>query len=148
MALDFDAVAVALAARYAPGVMSPPAGQAALRLSTATMPQQVTVTPVILVFPDSGTFEYGSSTRQGDALFKLQFLYSMGVDMARDSVALRKWAGVLADQLRGAAQLGGIVASARVSGWRTVKITYGGDEFNGIELDVAIVTTEAWTATS
>ena len=148
MAIDFDAIATALAARYAPGLMSPPSGLGALRLSTATLPQQVSVTPAVLVFPDSGTLEYGSSTRQGDALMKLQFLYSMGVDMARDSVALRKWLGVLLDQLRGAAQLGGIVASARVTGWRTVKITYGGDDFNGIELDVAVVTTEAWTATS
>lgn len=148
MAIDFDAIATALAARYAPGLMSPPSGLGALRLSTATLPQQVSVTPAVLVFPDSGTLEYGSSTRQGDALMKLQFLYSMGVDMARDSVALRKWLGVLLDQLRGAAQLGGIVASARVTGWRTVKITYGGDDFNGIELDVAVVTTEAWTATA
>jgi len=148
MAIDFDAIATALAARYAPGLMSPPSGLGALRLSTATLPQQVSVTPAVLVFPDSGTLEYGSSTRQGDALMKLQFLYSMGVDMPRDSVALRKWLGVLLDQLRGAAQLGGIVASARVTGWRTVKITYGGDDFNGIELDVAVVTTEAWTATA
>jgi len=148
MAIDFDAIATALAARYAPGLMSPPSGLGALRLSTATLPQQVSVTPAVLVFPDSGTLEYGSSTRQGDALMKLQFLYSMGVDMARDSVALRKWLGVLLDQLRGAAQLGGIVASARVTGWRTVKITYGGGDFNGIELDVAVVTIEAWTATA
>ena len=148
MAIDFDAIATALAARYAPGLMSPPSGLGALRLSTATLPQQVSVTPAVLVFPDSGTLEYGSSTRQGDALMKLQFFYSMGVDMPRDSVALRKWLGVLLDQLRGAAQLGGIVASARVTGWRTVKIAYGGDDFNGIELDVSVVTTEAWTATA
>jgi hypothetical protein len=148
MAIDFDAIATALAARYAPGLMSPPSGLGALRLSTATLPQQVTVTPAILVFPDAGTFEYGASTRQGEAMFRLQFFYSMGVDMARDSVALRKWAGVLCDQLRGAAQLAGIVASARVSSWKTAKLTYAGDEFNGIELDVTIVTTEAWTATS
>ena len=148
MALDFDAIATALAARYAPGLMTPPSGLGAVRLSTADLPQQVTVTPAVLVFPDSGTLEYGSSTRQGDAVMRLQFLYSMGVDMKRDSIALRKWLGVLLDQLRGAAQLGGIVASARVTGWRTVKITYGGDDFNGIELDVAVVTTEAWTATA
>jgi len=148
VALDFDAIAAALAARYAPGLMTPPSGLGAVRLSTADLPQQVTVTPAVLVFPDSGTLEYGSSTRQGDAVMRLQFLYSMGVDMKRDSIALRKWIGVLLDQLRGAAQLGGIVASARVTGWRTVKITYGGDDFNGIELDVAVVTTEAWTATA
>jgi hypothetical protein len=148
MALDFDAIATALAARYAPGLMSPPSGLGALRLSTATMPQQMSVTPAILVFPDSGTFEYGASTRQGEASFRLNFYYSMGVDMARDSVALRKWVGVLCDQLRGAAQLGGIVASARVSGWKTVKLTYGGDDFNGIELDVTVVTAEPWTATA
>ena len=147
--VDFDAIAIALAARYAPGLMSPPSGQAVLRLSTADLPQQVTVTPAILVFPpNTGTLEYGASTRQGESGFKLQFFYSMGVDMKRDSVALRKWLGVLLDQLRGAAQLGGIVASARVDAWRTAKLTYGGDEFNGIELDVTIVTAEAWTATS
>ena len=145
---DYDAVATALAARYAPGLMSPPSGQGALRLSTATLPQQASVLPAVYVFPDSGTLQYQPNGRQGDAVFKLQFLYSMGVDMARDSVGLRKWLGVLIDQLRGATQLGGTVAAARVTAWRTAKITYGGDEFNGIELEVSVVTVEGWSATA
>lgn len=145
---DYDAIATALAARFAAGQMSPPSGQLAIRSSTATLPGKVTATPVVLVFPDSGTYEYGASTRQGDARFRVQLIYSMGLDMPRDSVGLRKWIGVLSDQLKAAAQLGGIVASARVAGWKTAKISYGGDEFNGIELDVDIVTAEPWSATA
>lgn len=143
---DLDAISTALATRY--GLVSAPSGQASVRVSTSSLPQTVTMLPAILVFPDEGAFEYGASTRQAESRFKVQFLYSQGLDMARDSVGLRKWVQVLVDQLKGAAQLGGTVAAARVASWRTAKVTYAGEDFHGIELDVDVITTEPWSATS
>jgi hypothetical protein len=145
--MDVDAIATAIATRYGPGLMTPPSGQGPVRSATANLPQQVTATPAVLVFPDSGSFDYSPSKRAANVQFKLQFLYSMGVDMPRDSAGIRKWIGVLVDQLKGAAQLGASVSSARVMAWRTVKVTYGGEEFNGVELDVDVQTSEAWSPT-
>jgi hypothetical protein len=145
---DYDAIATALAVRYGPGQMTPPSGQAAVRASTATLPQNVTIMPVVLVFPDSGTLDYQPNGRQGDSRYRVQFLYSQGLDMPRDSVGLRKWLPVLTDQLRGATQLGGLVASARVVEWKTAKISYAGEDFNGIELSVDVATVEGWSPTA
>lgn len=149
MAEDFDSITVALAARFAPGLVTPPVGYTNVRVSTGNLPQKITVLPAVLVFPVNGVFETSGGDRQGLHEFAVRFYYSMGLDIARDMVALRKWLTVLSDQLRGAVQLGGTAAVdyARVDAWTIGKMAYANDEFNGIELTVHIHTSIGWAAT-
>jgi hypothetical protein len=76
-------------------------------------------------------------------------------DLERDYVALRKWLGVLSDQLAGATQLGGLTWS---SGTRQGEVTrvkvdagkigimkYANTSYTGIELTVSVVVNESLT---
>lgn len=145
---DFDAITTALAARFAPGVVTPPTGLTNIRQSTGDLPNTVTVTPLVLVFPEAGTFLTGNGTRTGDHQFFVQFFFQQTEDLRRDTVAIRKWLTVLVDQCKASTQLGGAVVFARVDAWKTVLLTYAGDTFSGVELTVTIRTSEAWAATA
>jgi hypothetical protein len=144
---DFDAIAVALAARYAPAQVTPPTGgYDNIRLSTADLPGQMTPLPTVLIFPDNGDFQTGNGTRTGGQEWLVRFYYNQIGDITRDMVALRKWLTVLVDQLRISAQLGGIVTVARVMTWKIGQMAYAGADYSGIELGVHIVADEPWAA--
>lgn len=145
---DFDAIAVALAGRFDPAQVTPPAGYDPIRLATADLPGQMTPLPTVLVFLDQGTFDTGAGSRQGGHDFLVRFYYDQAGDLARAQVALRRWLTILADQLRTSVQLGGIVATARVMGWKIGQLGYAGETYEGLELRVRIVTTEGWAASA
>lgn len=145
---DFDAIAAAVALRYAAAQVTPPAGMQNIRRSSADLPQALTVFPVVLVFPDAGTFDPGNGTRIGTSSWIVRFYYSLARDLARETNALRKWLKVLVDQHLAGVQLGGIVVSTRTFTWKIGQMTYGGKEYSGIELGVAVVTSEPWTPTA
>lgn len=121
---DFDAIAVALAARYAPGVSTPaaPAGLQDIRKSTADIPNAAPRCPAVLVFTDRGSLEGGNQTRIGVSTFRVQFLLRQGVDLARDESQLRRWLTVLVDRLKVSVTLGGIVARCAVTAWTLGRI--------------------------
>jgi hypothetical protein len=144
--MDFDASAIALAARFAPAQVTPPTGYDNVRVSTADLPGQMTPLPTMLVFLDSGDFRTGNGTRQGGHDWLARFYYNQTGDLERDMVALRKWAGVLVDQLKLSVQLGGIVTSARVMSYQIGVLRYAGIDYSGIELRVHVVTDEGWAA--
>lgn len=149
MALDFAAIAVALAARFAPGTVSPPAGgYRAMRTSTHALPTQLPPMPCTLVFPESGDFATGNGTRTGTQEWTVRFYYDLAGDLTRQSVALLAWLGVLVDQLRAAVSLSGTVTRATVDGWSVGILTYADQQYAGIELRVSTVTTEGWSATA
>ena len=148
MTLDFDAQAIALSARFDPGVVTPPAGYDNIVVSTADIPEALPRTPCVLVFLDQGAMETGNGTRLGKHEWTVRFYYGQVTDLPRQNVACRKWAGVLVDQLRGAVQLGGTVARATVDGYTVGMLRYGNGTYAGIELKVTTVTTEGWGATS
>lgn len=145
---DFNAIAAAVALRYAPAQMSPPAGLPAVRSSTADLPNQLTSLPAVLVFPDEGTFDVGNGTRLGEHDFLVRFYLAAPKSLARDMVKLRKWLTVLVDQHLLSLQLGGIVVYVRTRAWKIAMITYGGTEFSGIELKVRVRTSEPWQPTA
>lgn len=151
---DFDAIAQAVAARYAAAQVTPPAGLSNIRLATADLPQKLVVgrstfRPVVLVFPDEGSLAPSSGyQRQGEIRFKVRFYLVRSVDLARETNALRRWLTVLVDQHKTSMQLGGLVTWCRTVGWRLALLPYAGVTFAGIELDVSVGTIEGWAVTA
>lgn len=147
---DFDAITVALAARFAPAQVTAPTGYDPITISTGDLPEGLLPTPCVLVFPNEGAFDYekGVGKRDGVHAFAVRFYFNQIGDLERDTVALRKWLTVLVDQLRLSSQLAGIVTSAKVTDWAIVILKYAGQEYTGIELTVRIVANEPWAAVS
>lgn len=146
MAIDFDAITVALAARFAPGVVTPPTGYDNIRLSTGNLPGQMTPLPTVLTFPEGGEFTALPGKRDSTHSFVHRFYYNQTGDLERDTIALRKWLTVLVYQLQGAAQLGGTVTSAKVIGYTVAVLSYAGLEYTGIELRSEVIVNEPWAA--
>jgi hypothetical protein len=146
---DLDAIAVALAARFAPGIATPPApgGLTDIREATANLPNALGMLPAVLVFTERGSFpEQRSGTRLGLVTFRVRFYLAGGVDLARDEVQLRQWTTVLVDRLKPAfVTLGGLVARIVVTDWSIGALRYVDDWYSGIELVCVASTSEAWS---
>lgn len=144
--MDVNAISTALAARFAPGQVVPPAGLTNVRKSTADLPQGLTQMPIVLVFPDSGALDTGGGTRAGLHRFVVRFYFGLARNLARETNGCRKWLTVLLDQLKtgGAVQLGGVVDNAEVADWRIGRMDYQGKTYAGIELGVNVTTSEGW----
>jgi len=145
---DFDAITVALAARFAPGAVTPPAGYDNIRTSTGNLPGQMVPLPAVLVFPDSGVFDYVPSKRDSTHEFVIRFYYNQIGDLERDMVALRKWLTVLVDQLRLSTQLSGIVTFARIATWKIGVLEYANVNYSAIELRAVVKVNEGWAPSS
>ena len=148
---DFDAIATAIAARYAPAQVTPPAGLGNVRVASTNLPNRLTVLPAVMVFPDQGTFPGeggGHGTRLGRSTFLVRFYFAVTKDLPRELNACRRWLTILVDQLKPSLQLGGIVVSAAVLSWRIVSMSYAGVAYTGIELGVSVQTSEPWSPTS
>lgn len=151
MSTDFDLLTTTIAARYAPGVVTPPAGLPNLRRSTADPPNRLGLLPLVIVFPDSGRFETGQGEKRGGHDFVVRFYYKVATDLPRDMPALRKWLTVLVDQLKASVQLGGAVPTldvVRAMEWRIRLLPYAGKLYAGIELVCHATTSEGWAATA
>lgn len=145
---DFDAVAIAVAARYSAAQLTAPTGYTTIRVATADLPGQMVPLPAVIVFTDNGSFDAGNGTRLGVHDFIVRFYYSQIGDPTRDEVALRKWLSVLVDQHKTSVQLGGTVVSSRTMTWKIGQMNYAGIEYSGIELSVRVVTSESWLASA
>ena len=144
---DFTAIASALAGRYTAAQLTAPTGYRTIRLSTYTPPEGLPPLPCVLVFPpEDGAYDTGNGTRTGAHTWVVRFYYDQAGDLARQGAALLAWAPVLFDQLRLSAQLGGLVASARLSSYKIGYFGYAGEEYAGIEMRVVVVTSEPWQA--
>jgi hypothetical protein len=143
---DFDAIGIALAARFASGVVTPPTGYDNVKVSTGDLPGQMYPLPCVLTFLDNGEFVHSAGKRDGVYEYTIRFYYNQIGDLERDLIALRKWATVLVDQLRLATQLAGIVTVARVATIKIGVLLYAGLEYSGIELGIHVNTNEPWAA--
>lgn len=147
---DYDAISTAIAGRFSAAAMTAPSGLQAIRLSTGDLPNQVGPLPCVFVYPETGNYDYSPSHRNGTSTFMVRFYYSQTNDLSRELPALRKWLTVLADQLRGAAKLGGLtgstweVAVSRLDMWKMGVLRYAGEDYSGIEFTITVVVNEAW----
>lgn len=142
---DFDAITTALAARFAPGVITPPTGYDNVKVSTGDLPQQMLPLPAVLTYPNGGEFRYFPGKRDASHEFIVRFYYNQTGDLERDTVALRKWLTVLVGQLSASLSLGGIVTSAHLASWQIAILSYAGLDYTGVELVVSVVTNEPWS---
>ncbi len=143
---DFDAIAVALAARFAPAQVTAPTGYDPITISSGDLPESMYPTPCVLTFPETGTFRYFPSKRDSTHIFTVRFYFNQTGDLERDMIALRRWLTVLVYQLKVATQLGGIVTGARVMTWKMGTLTYASTQFSGLELGVEVSVNEGWVA--
>ena len=146
---DFDAIGTALAARYAPAAVTPPAGgYVNIRSSSAYPTAALGPLPCVLVVPTEGEFMTGSGKREGHLNWAVRFYFSQTGTPEKDMKALLKWMTVLVDQTKAAVQLGGMVATALVMDYRVGKLEFGGQDYSGIELTVHTEAHESWLATA
>ena len=135
--MDVQAIAQALAARFAPANVTPPSGLQNIRVSTEYLPDFITSPPTVLVFPPEETFAYTPGSRQSVQDWPIRFYEAQVTGPGRTVDRLYRWRSVLIGQLLDQTQLGesadgvawvGIVAA------RIGTLTYGDVEFQGIEM--------------
>lgn len=148
MTVDFDAIGTGIAARFAPGVVTPPAGLGNIRRSSIDLPNRLTVLPQVLVIPDQGELAPGNGSRLSEADYLVRFYFSVTRDLPRETNACRKWLGILIDQIRVGETVGASppVAVIRVRRWRFGILPYARTDYTGIELTLRATLTEAWAA--
>lgn len=148
---DFMAIADAIADRFAPGNVTPPVGQANIRLSTARRPNARPASPFVTVVWVSSSDIWESGRLSGRPVsFQVDFhLAPSRGDVARDDVSITSWAGVLRQQLFGQVKLGlgPLVTKSAVTDISRQTLVYAGDEWNGIRLRVDVWTSEPVVAT-
>ncbi len=135
--MDVQAIAQALAARFAPANVTPPSGLQNIRVSTEYLPDFIGAPPTVLVFPPEETFAYTPGSRQSVQDWPIRFYEAQVTGPGRTVDRLYRWRSVLIGQLLDQTQLGesadgvawvGIVAA------RIGTLTYGDVEFQGIEM--------------
>lgn len=135
--MDVQAIAQALAARFAPANVTPPSGLQNIRVSTEYLPDFITSPPTVLVFPPEEQFSYTPGSRQSVQDWPIRFYEAQVTGPGRTVDRLYRWRSVLIGQLLDQTQLGesadgvawvGIVAA------RIGTLTYGEVEFQGIEM--------------
>lgn len=144
MSIDFDAITRAIALRFDPVNVTPPAGLTNIQSSNAYGPPAAAQLPLVVVNPpDAGTLTFGGQERAAVHEFTVDFYADNAADPARIAEAIAKWLTVLVDQLIIAgAQLGGTVALAWTGRYSTGQLTIAGVDLNGITLYVAVTTTD------
>ena len=135
--MDVQAIAQALAARFAPANVTAPSGLQNIRVSTEYLPDFITSPPTVLVFPPEEQFSYTPGSRQSVQDWPIRFYEAQVTGPGRTVDRLYRWRSVLIGQLLDQTQLGesadgvawvGIVAA------RIGTLTYGDVEFQGIEM--------------
>jgi hypothetical protein len=135
-------IADALAARFAPGLVTPPAGRKNITAATARPPNAIPNTPYVVAWADSGEVTFPPGQMQGEHEFKVTFYYSKSeADIPREYAALLDWVGVLLARLAGQTQLGVTgVKKAIPMRWEIGTAIYAGVTYEAI-----IITVHVWT---
>lgn len=150
MAVDFNAVAQAIAARFSAANVTAPSGETTVRFASEQLPQQIGPTPAVLVYPPEVELHYGPSTRSGSLTFPVRWYVYRVKDQPRNATLILKWLGSLYAQLEAQVHLGlsDYVAYGVISALTPGQLSYGGEDFEGIELTVTVPVYEALNPTA
>lgn len=136
--MDMQAIAQALAARFAPANVTPPSGLTNIRQSTEKLPDLIAMPPTVLVFPPEESFSYTPGSRQAVQEWPIRFYERQVNGPGRTVEDLYRWRSVLVGQLLPNSQLGqsgsGGVAFAVIVSDRIGTLEYGGLQYQGIEM--------------
>lgn len=143
--MDALAIADALAARYASGTLTPPTGYAAVRVSTARLPNATPRAPFVLVSLPSGQVVLGSSQVDHQMDFEVTFHYAKASgDLARDMAGMLAWLAPLLGATYGQMRLGiAGVKKAYPTGYKLIVATYAGEEYYAWQITVRVDLNEA-----
>lgn len=148
--MDFSGDADAIAARFASGTLTPPAGEEAVQVATAEPPNALGDLPAVIVGLSAGELDTGNGSRKGAIEYVARFYLAETADLPREGRRLLKWATVLLDALKGSAQLAGRpnVAVVKVAGFTIPPdgMLYAEKRHAGIEIRIHAVTSESWLA--
>ena len=135
-------IADALAARYAPGLVTPPAGRKNITAATARPPNAIPNTPFVVAWADSGEVTFPPGVMLGEHEFKVTFYYSKSeADIPREYAALLDWVGILLAQLAGQTKLGVVgVKKAIPMHWEIGMARYA-----DIMYEAITITVHVWT---
>jgi len=139
----------ALAACYAGTAIGTPTNATAMRATYGQMPNNIPMTPCVVIMPKTGEAIFGAqtwdTTHQIDALFYHQ--KSQG-DIPRSETERQRWLPYLlsATKSHGTLQLSASgVKSAMPTGYEFVTLTYGGEEYDGIVIHYDVIVRESIT---
>lgn len=139
---DIAAIAAAIATRFSSAGITPPTGYDNVTLSTAELPNGITSTPTVLVFPPTGEWTWTpGATRVGDLEFPVRFYIARSADNPRATAAVNAWYSVLIERLIGQLALGqgsNGVTHSFITGSRAGTLTYADVEYVGIEFAVLV----------
>lgn len=138
-------IADALAAKYAPGTLSPPSSYPAMRVSTARLPNALPTSPWTLVILPEGEITLGAQELNHSMEFHVLFHYAKHTgDLARDMTAMLAWIGVLITATFADMDLGVTgIRKAYPTNYKLAVFTYGGDEYYGWDITVIVDFNEA-----
>jgi hypothetical protein len=133
-------LADALATKYASGALTPPTGYAAVRVSTARIPNAIPLSPFVLVTVPEGELTLGSSELNHSITCHVLFHYGKASgDTARDTTAMLSWIGVLLTATWADMDLGvSGTRKAYPTKWEQVVLTHGGEEYYGWDITVVV----------
>lgn len=147
--MDSYAIAGAIATRFSAANVSPPSGYEDIKVSTADLPQNISLFPTVLVMPP-GTEAMGYNASRSRSLtlnYGVVLFLSRSDGSPRRAKAVHDWFTALYGQLAGQMMLGlsSYVALAYVSGMVAATVTYGGEDFDGLRFVVTVKVNEAYT---
>lgn len=120
--MDLAAIAAAIADLFDPAGITPPTGLTNIRQSTHRLPQAITHTPQVLVFPPEMQWKHGASQRTGDLLFLVRWYIGMTSDLPRAVDAAYAWHDVLLERMVGQVQLGEAAQGVTHANWTDSRI--------------------------
>lgn len=147
--MNLTGIASAIATRY--DNLTPPSGYDAITTATHLPPQNLVSWPSVLVIHTGGALSVTASNRSGLLEFAVRFFLPIPSDLSKAIEGQYAWLPVLIEALDGQVHLGegdDGVAAANVTGYQVGFLTWGGEEFPGIELTVEVRISEGKTYTA
>ena len=146
---DLEDICDGIAARYLPGTIGTPTGATAMRAAYGQTPNSLPSTPAVVVIPKTGTLVYGAGQRNSEHDIDVLFYHARRQgDVPRSETERQRWLPYLLNALHGQVQIGQVangVQKALPTDYEFVELSYGGDEYDGIRINVRVWVTEAVT---
>lgn len=146
---NLENICDALAAAYAGTAIGTPTSATAMRATYGQMPNNVPMTPCVVIAPQEGEVVYESSfwsvTHQIDALF---YHSKRQGDLPRSESERQRWLPYLLNATNAhlSLQLSAAgVKSAMPTSYEFTTLTYGGDEYDGIVVHLDVIVRETIT---
>lgn len=133
-------IADGLAARFAPGVVTPPTGMKNITSATARPPNNIPNTPFVIAWASDGDVKLAGFQVDHTLRFNVVFYFSKSDgDIPRQYDALLEWVGILIDQLYAQQKLGVTgVKKGYVTRWEIGVLTYAGTLYEAVSMAVTV----------